>query len=87
MSVSVDFGLLGVGFGKVGGVVDLGAYTADLVTDVVAIQVAAPTLGFVLIFKLFPGFTVEFVNEGWIGVGGWEIGESRKKLIMLVSWS
>ena len=50
--------------GKVGGVVDLSADATDLVTDVMAIQMAAPTLGFVFVFKLLPGFTVEFVNGG-----------------------
>ena len=43
---------------------DLSADATDLVTNVVAIQMAAPTLCFVFVFKLLPGFTVEFVNGG-----------------------
>ena len=49
---------------KVGGVVDLSAYPTNLVSNVVAVEVAASTLDFVLIFELFPGFIVKFVNGG-----------------------
>ena len=47
---SIGFGFLWMCLGKVGGVVDLSADATDLVTDVMAIQMAAPTLGFVFVF-------------------------------------
>ena len=43
---------------------DLSAYPTNLVSNVVAVEVAASTLDFVFIFELFPGFIVKFVNGG-----------------------